>query len=119
MYLSHQLSKDPFGPIASNRVSKSLPHDDARATRSIIHLVRQEIEQGGRQSATMMFDDLDVPVAAQKNDISSLRFRCHWERGCFFAAFHPLHDPGEDSSWWVNARSTATREIESDPRNIC
>jgi hypothetical protein len=117
--LPHQFSKDPFGSIASNRVSESLPYDDAHATRNIIHLARQEIEQGGRHSATMMFDDLNVPVAAQKNGISSMRFRCHWERECFFAAFHPLHDPGEDLAGRWNARSTATREIESDPRNTC
>jgi hypothetical protein len=27
----------------------------------------------------MLFDDLNVPVTAQKNDISSLRCRCHWK----------------------------------------
>ena len=97
--MPHQFSEDPFGTIASNRVPKSLPHDDAHATRTLIHLARQDIEESGRHSATMMFDDLNIPVAAQKNGISSLRFRYHWGSGRFFAAFHPLHDPGKDSSW--------------------
>jgi hypothetical protein len=91
--LPHQFTKDPFGPIASDCISKSLPYDNPHATRGIIHLARQKIEENVRNPATMMFDDLNVPVAAQKNDMSSLRVRCHWKGGCFFAASHPFMIP--------------------------
>jgi hypothetical protein len=77
--LPHQFTKDSFGPIAADRIPKSLPHDNSHAARRIVHLVRQEIEEGGRNSAAMMFDDLNVAVTAQKNGISSLRFRYHWK----------------------------------------
>jgi hypothetical protein len=91
--LPHQFTKDSFGPIPSDRIPESLPDDNAHAARAIIHLVRQEIEEGGRNSATVVFNGLNVPVAAQKNDISPLRVRCHWKGRCFFAASHPFMIP--------------------------
>lgn len=85
--MSYQFTKDSFGSIASDRIPKSLPHNNPYATRGIVHLVCQKIEEGGRNPPTVMFDDLNVPVAAQKN-ISSLRFQCHWEEGV--SSPHPI-----------------------------
>ena len=62
MQLPHQFTKDPFGSIASDRISKSLPYNNRHATRAITHFVSQKIEEGGRKSTTMMFDDLNVSV---------------------------------------------------------
>ena len=93
MKLPHQFTKDSFGPIASDRIPKSLPHDNSHAAWGIVHLIRQEIEERGRNSSTMMFDDLNLPAAAQKHDISTLRFRYHWKGECFFAASHSFMVP--------------------------
>lgn len=96
MYLPHQFTEDSFGPVTSDCISKSLPHDNSNTTWGIIHLVRQKIEEGGRHSATLLFDDLNVTSAAQKNDISSLRFI---GKGISLRRIPSAHDPGEDSSW--------------------
>jgi hypothetical protein len=47
----------------------------------------------------MLFDDLNIPVAAQENAIVYLRFRCHLDKGVFLRRIPSVHDPGEDSSW--------------------
>lgn len=98
MQLPHQFAKDSLRSIASDRIAKSPPDDNPHATWGIIHLVRQEIEESGRNSASMMLDDLNVPVTAQKNVITPLRFRCH-RKGVCLRRIPSAHDSGEDSSW--------------------
>ena len=92
MCLPHQFTKDSFGPIAPDRIPKSLSDDNADATRGIVHLVRQEVEEGVRNSATLTFDDLNITIAAQKNAIPPLSFRCHW-KGVFLRRFLPFMIP--------------------------
>jgi hypothetical protein len=64
MYLPYQFTKYSFGSIASDCVSKSLSDNNPDPARVIVHLVHHEIEEGGRNSATAMFDGFNVPVVA-------------------------------------------------------
>ncbi len=98
MELSHQLAKDSFGPITSDRIAESLPHNDPHAARGIVHPARQEIEEVGRHAAAMMLDELNIPAAAQKNAVSSSSLGCH-SNGVFLRRILHVHNPGEDTSW--------------------
>jgi hypothetical protein len=45
MKLPDQVTENSFGPIALDRIPKSLADNNPHASRGIVHLVRQEIEE--------------------------------------------------------------------------
>ena len=60
--LSHERAEYPLGSIASDCIPESLADDNPDSTGSIIHLIRQQIEQCCRDTSTMTFDPVDIPA---------------------------------------------------------
>ena len=114
---SYQFSKNPFSPIASDRVSKSLSHDNPDTTWGIAQLVCHEIKKSTRNSATMAFYDLDLSVIAQKNSLSPLRPRCHW-RGKLLRRIPPVPNSGENFGL-VGERTPNARDRRAIRRTTC
>jgi len=60
--LSYQCTKDAFRSIPPDRVAEPPPDNNSDSARSIIHPVRQQIEQGRRNPPPMTFDGFNVPA---------------------------------------------------------
>jgi anti-sigma factor ChrR (cupin superfamily) len=58
--LSHERAENPLGSITADRVPESLADDNSDSTGSVIHLVRQQIEQPRRDTPTMTLDPVDI-----------------------------------------------------------
>jgi hypothetical protein len=60
--LSHERAENPLGSITADRIPEPLADDNPDSTGSIIHLIRQQIEQPRRDTPTMTLDPVDIPA---------------------------------------------------------
>ena len=66
----------------------------------------------------MVFDGLNIPTAAQKYDISSMRFWCHW-KGVFLRRIPSVMIPEKTlAGRWAHAQQRH-KKLESDQKNTC
>lgn len=64
MPLPHECAENPLGPIPTDCIPESLADYYPDSTGTIIHLVRQQIEQGRRDAPAMTLDPVDISACS-------------------------------------------------------